>query len=92
MRELKDDVMRYADYELVVKELRSHGAMTTGQVAKRLGWKTRKAASGIYRGRLNKVIVPIEANARFTHEGRARVFEAAHVPGWPLPADDTQLD
>ena len=91
MHEVKTDVMVYASYELVVKELRAHGAMTTAEVARRLGWERRQASHAIERGRINKLIMTHEDNARFVHAGRPRRYQAAHVPGWPYPAPDTTV-
>lgn len=89
MHELKTDVTTYAAYELVVKQLREGGPLSAPELARRLQWTARQVSSAVYRGRLNKLIVPLAENARFPQHGRARRYSAAHVPGWPLPADDT---
>lgn len=80
----KQTVVTLTIYEQVVQQLRDHGAMTSVQVAKRLGWSSSKAGSGICRGReLGLILPPPDSNRR------RRVYTAAQVPGWPLPAPDT---
>lgn len=87
-RDLKRDVMTYAGYELVVKKLRETGPKTTAQLSRLLGWKRSKAADAVRDGRKHQLIVPDPINRR--PHGK-RLYHAAIVPGWPLPAPDTVM-
>jgi hypothetical protein len=89
MHELKKDVVTFASYEVVVKQLRERGPMTAARLGKVLGWSRVKVGSALHYGRTHKLIVP-DANNRTFH-GK-RVYHAATVPGWPLPAPDTFAD
>lgn len=77
-------VVTLTTYEQVVKQLREHGAMTSVQLAKRLNWSRNRTAGGIDRGRELGLITPPPSTGK-----RYRVYAAAEVPGWPLPAPDT---
>jgi hypothetical protein len=89
MHELKRDVMTYASYELVVKQLRERGPMSAARLGRVLEWSRTQVAHAIRSGRKYKLITP-DAGNRTLH-GK-RVYHAAHVPGWPLPAPDTFAD
>jgi hypothetical protein len=73
-------------YELTVERLRQGPPMTARNLAEELGWPLRRVKQGLVRAKQLKLVQRV---GKSEYAGQY-IYGAAAVPGWPLPAADTE--
>ena len=74
-----------ARWEIAVDNIRKHGPTTAVKLADRLNWPLIRARAAIDRGRRYAMLKRIGKQADMKS-----IYAAVQVPGWPLPAPDTE--